>query len=311
MNIQGDGKTGRKKSYLDFQIEQMTPEEAKKVSEKIDNKLFGETTVEASKSELVTVGEFADEAKELVNNWGKLQGISTGIKGVDYNMRGLVGGELIVLAGETSNGKTALGVQIATNVALAGHTVLFVTLEITQAQLTARIAKIVNNNEEVLTKLPILMQKEDELDWRDVDALIANAKDNGAELVVIDHLHYFTREITNMAEDLGRITKQFKKNAIRHKLPVILISHVRKKDNSNKPEMSNDALRGSSYIAQDADVVCFVHKSDADHLLVKVTKNRNRGYDFEHDTQELEFIDGAKIQDMSIVRFHDPFGDLK
>lgn len=297
------------KSWLDYQLENKKPEELKEISKKIDDKLFGEAEVVDEKlTDFYAVGELAEEAKELVKHWGKMQGLSSGIKAVDYNMRGLVGGELIIIAGETSNGKTALGVNIATNVAKAGHVTLFVTLEITPVQLTARVAKILPD-EQSLVKLPLIMQKADELDWRDIDKVITAAKESGVKLVVIDHLHYFTREVDKVAEDLGRITKEFKKNAIRHNIPIILISHVRKKNTMKKQDLSNDALRGSSLIAQDADVVMFVQKIAPDEVIVKTTKNRNRGYDFDNDTVRLEFIEGAILRD--IKRAQDPFADEK
>lgn len=296
-----------RKSYEDYQLENKSPEELAELAEKIDTRLFGRAE-DPDKLDLVHVAELEDEAKALIDNWGKMQGISSGIKSIDYNTRGLVGGELIIIAGETSHGKTALGVNIAVNVAKQNKPVLFVTLEITQAQLTARIGKITGIAS--LVELPVFMQKKDELNWHDIDALLEIAKENGVELVVIDHLHYFTREVDKVAEDLGRITKEFKKNAIRHNIPIILISHVRKKDGSTKPELSNDALRGSSLIAQDADIVMFVHKTADDRIIVKTTKNRNRGFDFANDTVELEFIDGAEIKDLAAV-FEDPFEDNK
>lgn len=297
-----------RRSYLEFQIEQKSPEELKHLSEKIDNRLFGEMKEDPKAIELIAVGEVIDDAKEYIDNWGKTVGISTGIKAVDYNLRGLSPGQLTVIAGETAHGKTALGVNIAVQVALQGIAVLFVTLEITHAEFTARVMKIVGSEETTL-RLPLLMQKADELDWRDVDRLMEAAKDEGVGLVIIDHLHFFTREVERVAEDLGRITKQFKKNARQHNLPVILISHVRKKDNSSKPELTNDALRGSSYIAQDADVVMFVHKVSDNRVMVKTTKNR-RGYNFDNDTVELDFIDGAILKDPPNI-FYDPFEDHK
>lgn len=297
----------KRKSYEDYQLENKSPEELAELSEKIDTRLFG-APQDADKLDLVHVAELEGEAKALVDNWGKMQGISSGIKSIDYNTRGLVGGELIIIAGETSHGKTALGVNLAVNVAKQGKPVLFVTLEITQAQLTARIIKASNSAD--LTKLPIFMQKKDELNWHDIDALLEIAKENGVELVVIDHLHYFTREVDKVSEDLGRITKEFKKNAIRHNIPIVLISHVRKKEGSKKPDLTNDALRGSSLIAQDADIVMFVHKMADDRVIVKTTKNRNRGFDYMNDTVELAFIDGAIIKDLDEV-YEDPFGSEK
>lgn len=297
----------KRKSYEDYQLDNKSPEELEALAEKVDARLFGEQ-VDESVLDLVHISELEDQAQELIDNWGKMQGISSGIKSIDYNTRGFVGGELIILAGETSHGKTALGVNIAVNVARQGKPVLFITLEITPVQLTARVGKVAGTKD--LINLPIFLQKKDELGWKDIDALMAVAKENGVELVVIDHLHYFTREVDKVAEDLGRITKEFKKNAIRHNIPIILISHVRKKEGSRKPEMSNDALRGSSLIAQDADIVMFVHKPLEDRIMVKTTKNRNRGYDFVNDTVTLEFKDGAVIRDLEEV-FVDPFSGNK
>ena len=58
----------------------------------------------------------------------------------------------------------------------------------------------------------VFWQKNDELNWKSVDGLIRKAvQEAKVSLVIIDHLHYFTRELDNVAEDLGRITKEFKK----------------------------------------------------------------------------------------------------
>jgi replicative DNA helicase len=122
-------------------------------------------------------------------------------------------------------------------------------------------------------------QHKDELNWQDIDGLIGKAvKDFGVELVVIDHLHYFTRELERIAEDLGRITKQFKQNAKAYDLPIMLISHVRKTENGKKATI--DDLRSSSYIAQDADIVLMVEQGDPENLTqITMEKNRNRGVD--------------------------------
>ena len=137
-------------------------------------------------------------------------------------------------------------------------------------------------------------QKNDELDWKHIDGLIERAvKELGVELVVIDHLHYFTRELQNVAEDLGRITKEIKKNAIRHNIPVMLISHVRKSQDGKQTTMED--LRGSSYIAQDADIVLMVGRDfDNDKLIVTIEKNRNRGFDYKNNSVDLDF-DSTKI----------------
>lgn len=122
-----------------------------------------------------------------------------------------------------------------------------------------------------------IFQDNDELDWKDIDGLIQNAKEQlDVDLVVIDHLHYFARDIKNASEELGKITMTFKKNAIRHKVPIILISHIRKLGKDE--DLSGESLRGSSLIAQDSDIVLLVNRDPETNAMgVLIDKNRNRG----------------------------------
>jgi hypothetical protein len=90
--------------------------------------------------------------------------------------------------------------------------------------------------------------------------------------------------------------EELKKNAEMHDVPIILISHVRK---TAKGESAGiDDLRGSSYIAQDADVVLMVGRDadDQSKLFVRIEKNRNRGYDYKNNLAEM-YMEGITIHD--------------
>jgi replicative DNA helicase len=255
-----------------------------------------ETTVD--KIQLVSMLDYTEEAQEYAKNYGKMQGISTGYDELDELTKGLVKGELIVIAGKTSYGKTTLAVNIANRVALANYRVLFVTLEMTRTQLTSKFVYIngsATSEDYLQVAANTVFQKNDELNWKDIDALIANARlQAGVNLVVIDHLHHFTRELEHVVEDLGRITKELQKNAQRHDLPIVLISHVRKIFNG--AEATIEDLRSSSYIAQDADIVLMVgrKKEEPDRIKVRIEKNRNRGYDYNNNECDLIF-DNTRI----------------
>lgn len=243
----------------------------------------------ADKISLVLMSDFTDSARERTKNFGKMQGISSGYQSIDKLTKGFVGGELTVIAGKTSYGKTTLAMNMANNIALAGHTVLFVTMEMTHVELTSRYMFINGGDNDAYQTVAAhtAFQRNDELNWQNIDALIGHAIDAmNVSLIVIDHLHYFTRELDNTAEDLGRITKELKKNAIRHNVPVLLISHVRK--TNYQSEATIDDLRGSSYIAQDADIVLMVGRNEGD-MCVRIEKNRNRGFDYDDATVSLDF----------------------
>jgi replicative DNA helicase len=263
-------------------------------------KLLPDTSLNIDRYGMVLAADYTDQAKERMANWGKLQGISSGYSEIDRLTKGLVGGELIVVAGATSQGKTTVALNIANNVATSGAPVLFVTLEMTKAEVTARLMKMNGGDNPAYQTAAAMMafQKEDELNWKDIDGLIAKAKQElSVGLIVIDHLHYFSRELEHLSEDLGRITKELKKNAIRHDVPIMLISHVRKKGSGEARGKAPDIedLRGSSYIAQDADIVLMVRRMTnyPDLLAVKVEKNRNRGISSD-DEYALKF-DGIKL----------------
>lgn len=250
--------------------------------EKVINHVFGvarDTAFELKKQvELELLSDRYEEIQERYKNWNKHTGLYTGNWVIDRMTMGLAPGEVTVVGGATSNGKTALSINIAAHVAMQGITVLFVTLEMTPGELGVRFKKVMGDKfEDFMSN--IVIQKNDELDWKSVDGLMRKAReDAGVGLVVIDHLHYFTRELKNVAEDLGNITKEFKKNAIRHNVPVILISHTRKAPDSFTTKTGINDLRGSSYIAQDADIVLMVHrdKDFPDDIIVSLEKNRNR-----------------------------------
>ena len=276
-----------------------------------------------SKYEVVPMTDFIDEAENRYRLWGKMQGLSTGFSNIDRLTLGLVGGELIIIAGQTSRGKTLLSMNIANNVAKTGRIVLFVTLEMTHVELTSRYMYL-NGGEskdfiEVSTNT--LFQKNDELGWKDIDGLIRNAKEElGADLVVVDHLHYFTRETEKASEDLGRITKEFKKNAIRHNIPIILVSHVRKLGKDEK--LSGESLRGC--LPEDERVLTNrgnipikdVKVGDKVLSVSKIGKTVESSVTAVWKTGEKEILemtlnDGRKIRSSSEHRFLTPLGFWK
>lgn len=283
--------------YLTRRIDNLSDTEKQQVVAEILETVATTPETTVDKIQLAPMLDFTEEARTYSDNYGRMQGMSTGYKGLDELMKGLVPGELIVVAGKTSYGKTTLAVNIANNIALKKHPVLFVTMEMTKAQLTSKFMYLNGGDTEAYATVAAhaYYQKNDELDWRSIDGLIATGREQAnVELVIIDHLHHFTRELEHVSEDLGRITKELQKNAQRHKVPIILISHVRK--TYRREEATIDDLRSSSYIAQDADIVLMVGRKadDASKIRVKIEKNRNRGYDF-HDNEREFLFENTKI----------------
>lgn len=236
-------------------------------------------SAKTERTQLSHISEYVEEAQATMASWGGMQGLSTGFKNLDELVKGLVGGELIIVSGQTSHGKTQLAANIAYNLAKVGEPVLFVTLEMTKLELTRRIIKLAEPNDGV--GLPVFYQLATEINYNDINQLIKRAVDDGAKLVVIDHLHYFLRSVEFANQEIGKIVKEFKRAAIENNVPVMLLSHVRKLERNKEPEI--DDLRDSSFIGQDADVVLMVWRDmkegapSPEDVTVKIHKNRNRG----------------------------------
>lgn len=291
--------------YLVKRVNELSSEERFQVMEQLIESTVDVPKTTVDQQAIRLLSDYTDAAIELNKHWGKMHGLSTGYKKLDALTKGLAPGEMTVLAGKTSYGKTTLGINIANQIALSGKSVLFITLEMTREEIASRFMHINGGETDEYNTVAslIAVQASNDLNWQSIDGLVGHAKKElDIGLVVVDHLHYFSRELEKLAEDLGRITKEFKKNAQDHKIPIILISHVRRTD--TKRDADIDDLRGSSYIGQDADIVLMVGRDQENQhsLKVKIHKNRNRGYDYNHDVADM-YIDGIKVYDEQPLPF--------
>lgn len=282
-----------KLDYFKRQLADLTPNQRREVDDFLLGLVANDTEARAKTFELELASDYMEAAAKLRENWGRMQGLSSGYKSVDELTLGFVGGEVTVIAGPTSNGKTALATNITANIVRTGLPVLFVTMEMTKAQLTSRLLYAADDFEDYASL--VVYQRQSELDWRSIHGLIRNAsKEMYVGLVVIDHLHYFTRELERAAEDLGRITKEFSRAAKDFDVPIVLISHIRKLEKGKRASIED--LRGSSLIGQDADVALMVERfaEYPNEITVTCHKNRNRGHRPGDDVRVLGF-DATKI----------------
>jgi len=248
------------------------------------------------KLSIVGINEFIDEARSSRGLRGSVQGLSTGFYDVDDMTKGFMPGELMIVSGHTSHGKTQLATNIAYRTARAGKPVLFVTMEMTKIEMTQRILAIAGDK--IPEDFPFHFQSRTDLAYVDVARLVEKAKEQGVKLVVIDHLHYFSRSLDNTTAEISKIVREFKQAAITNEIPVILICHVRKMDTQKRPALQD--LRDSSMIAQDSDMVLMVWRDtsvdaeDQTEVEISILKNRNRGL---HARRKLMTSDGLKLLD--------------
>lgn len=241
------------------------------------------------RNDLAYLVEYEEAAMEYLKNDGAYMGISTGYPAVDSLMGSFLPRELFTIGGDTGHGKSLLGMNIAQNAyAETGQPVLLVNLELTRNQAVQRFYNLSGKDHDYAG---ILIQKATAVNYKDIDILMMRAKQEGACLVVIDHLHFFNDSIAdNAASALTRIVKHFKECAVEMDLPVILLSHVTpttKADGSTaRPDLHG--FKGSRSIEQLSDMVGFVFRDDKNPKEVQFYMKKNRSRPLVPDTVILK-----------------------
>lgn len=221
---------------------------------------------------------------------GAVSGVATGFADLDLQTCGLQSGDLIIVAGRPSMGKTTLAVNIAENVAADGGTALVVSLEMSAAQLAERsIARFGGIDTQVLrtgklsqddyTRLTFGLQKlqDQNLIIADDPALSSVAKIRMSarktkqklgklDLIVIDYLQLMQGSGNTRNEEISGITRSLKLLAKELDCPILLLSQLSRdveKRADKRPLLSD--LRDSGSIEQDADVVLMAYRDEYYH----------------------------------------------
>lgn len=210
-------------------------------------------------------------------------GLPTGLAPLDRLTGGLEPGDLWVLAGRTSQGKTSLALQIA----LTQQTpVLFVSAEVTAERLgrkalASRAAVPVpkmrmgalddHDLERMEAALNALGRSQVVVDdhSRTVTAIRATARTVARKyghvgLLVVDYLQLLDPEVSgrdgrNRQEVVASISRSLKAMALEQRIPVLALAQLsRAAEEDREPELRH--LRESGAIEQDADVVVLIHR---------------------------------------------------
>lgn len=268
---------------------ELSPDQLEDISIGAEEELAKRESVE--KGGITHITDIAEEIEEASKLWGKVSGISTGYPKLDAKIGGLKPGELILIGGETNNGKSALAQNIAVNVAKE-HGVLFITLEMQKTEAGSRI-KHMNGGK--IDDLDLMFQTEYQIDYRHLDALFNNGIGAGVKFVVLDYLQYMGRGMT--LDEVAKMSKILKALALKYKIPFMVIVSLRKSDGGKFKRKWTDIevedLMGTSAIGYDADIALVASRKDlennyqSDKFYVKVIKARNMNVDY--DDRYLEF----------------------
>ena len=234
-----------------------------------------------------------DRLHQLAESGSKLLGSSTGFKAIDNKLQGLQDGDLIVVAGRPSMGKTAFAMNVAENVLVENDentgAVLVFSLEMPAESLTTRLLSGMSrldqqdvrsgklDNKQVtqvveqskrLRELPLYIDDSSLLSPMELRARarrINRQEPNGLSLIVVDYLQLMQipGSIENRVNQISEISRSLKSLAKELNVPVIALSQLNRavEQRTDKRPMMAD-LRDSGAIEQDADVILFIYRDE-------------------------------------------------
>lgn len=214
-------------------------------------------------------------------------GLETGFTRLDEMTLGMHAGELIIVAARPAQGKTALALNIAANVASQGKTVGIFSLEMSRDQLLTRIvcararvdqmkfrAGYLDRDERMrvsrafneISGMPLFIDDNADASLEAVHGKLTNLRARkGLDLVVIDYLQLMnskTRE--NRNQEVGALSRGLKLMAREFRVPFLVLSQLSRapeaRQGNHRPQLSD--LRDSGGIEQDCDVCQFIFREE-------------------------------------------------
>lgn len=235
----------------------------------------------------------------------EVESIKIGYPTLDGILGGLKPGHLTILAGATSMGKTALGLNIANKLINKHIPLYFISLEMVDTELVDRIliqeSKVsatdyshkINEQQEksvniALNKVfdkPVLITDESGLNISQIKALSRRAKKlEDVKVIVIDYLTMISMESTNDYKAIGKAVTQIRNLAKELHVPIILLHQLnRNVSNRSNPRPLLSDLRDSGEIEERADEVIFVYRPE-------YYKSKEEGRDENRVQEDVEVI---------------------
>jgi len=212
-------------------------------------------------------------------------GIKTGLVDLDRLLNGgLRGGQVVVLAGRPSMGKTGLSMSMAMAVAEAGNPVLYLSMEMVAAELADRViaslgrvplGKITEGDlddkgwdgigiaSNRINKMPLYVLDKAGLSYFRLATVARRfARQHGIKMLVVDYLQLMSGDDNAKRHaQIEEISRNMKVLAKELNIPILLLSQLNRQA-ERRPKLSH--LRDSGAIEQDADIVLFVHREEVD-----------------------------------------------
>jgi replicative DNA helicase len=234
----------------------------------------------------ILVIEATHRLKERYDTRGQIHGIPYGIAALDSATCGMHRGELIIMAGRPSMGKTAAAMNVVENACELGHAAMVFSLEMDRGSIIDRMiasrggiryGNIRSGNlqqiewvkytrcSEAISRYRLVVDDTPAISLSGIRSKARKQKMKGLDLVVVDYLQLVTvSSKENRTQAIGELSRGLKQLARELDCAVILLSQLNRAVDGRpdkRPTMSD--LRDSGEIEQDADVILFPFRQAA------------------------------------------------
>ncbi len=233
--------------------------------------------------------ETLEKIEVLYQKKGGVTGVSTGLQEIDKYTSGFQPSDLILLAARPSMGKTALGLNIAQNMAVKQEIPVGIfSLEMSGDQVVQRMLcseSLVDQHRlrtgylqeedwprlikggETLSKAPIYIDDTPALSLMEMRSKARRMKlEHGVGMLMVDYLQLMQtgKRTENRVQEISEISRFLKSLARELDIPVLALSQlsraVEQRGGDRRPILSD--LRESGSLEQDSDVVMFIYRDE-------------------------------------------------
>ena len=229
-----------------------------------------------------------DRLDELYNSDSEITGLPSGFDDLDRMTAGLQAGDLVIVAGRPSMGKTSFAMNIAEHAAIGvGVPTAVFSMEMSAEQLSFRLISSLGR----VNQSHLRTGRFSDEDWSRINAavsIMSQAKlfiddtpamspteirarsrrlkrEHGLGLIVLDYLQLMkvAGNSENRATEISEISRSLKALAKELEVPVIALSQLNRsveQRTDKRPVMSD--LRESGAIEQDADLIAFIYRDE-------------------------------------------------
>ncbi len=278
------------------------PEDIEEVLNMAEKKIFDISSNKTNR--YISLEESADETAEYLEALRKRQntitGVPSGFNKLDEKTNGFQKGDLIIIAGRPSMGKTAFAINASLNAAVKhSKNIGIFSLEMTSKQLILRMVSSLSNvdmyrlrtgfinNEEwdkvvetldKLKKVKVYIDDSSLVTSMDIRTKARKMKiERDIDMLIIDYLQLIEGRTSagNRTQEVSEISRSLKILAKELDIPIIALSQLNRGvelRDDKRPGMAD--LRESGAIEQDADVIMFIYRDEVYNKNKEDNKNK-------------------------------------